>query len=373
MGESQPSVLLVDDGELADVRELLEELGADFVHLRGGQIPETLVPPRDMVVTSPRRAADVAARGGTAAELLGGPLGIVVVEEDSPALRRMLRGGGYDYLVRRPVRREVLRLLLLRALYRGPERRRALRVPRRGDATLVIGLKRIGAQLADLSRSGCRLLLDRHLEIGTGVELELPTGEAGRPPLRLPARVARSERSTRDGEPTHVAGLHFARLEPDVAARFESLLSEAGAGPIEPFAEGRAAGTARVPREQRAEPRRRFEGPITELASEAGRVLLGRDLSTRGMRVEPRRDLRVGDRLRLALHADPGGEPLVVDAVVSRDDGPRGLALHFEPLSADVARRLETVIADLPTVETLVDGEAASLGAVLSEVLPDRA
>lgn len=369
MGESQPSVLLVDDGELGDVREILEELGADFVHLRGGQIPETLVPPRDMVVTSPRRAADVAARGGTAAELLGGPLGIVVVEEDSPALRQRLRGGGYDYLVRRPVRRELLRLLLLRALYRGPERRGALRVPRRGEVTLEIGLKRVPARLADLSRSGCRLLLDRHLEIGTSVVLEIPTREAGAGPLRLPARVARSE-SDPEGGGTHVAGLHFARPEPEVAARFEGLLSEAGAGPVEPVAEGRAAGDPPVTREQRAEPRRRFEGPITELAGEAGRVLLGRDLSTRGMRVEPRRDIRVGDRLRLALHAEPGAEPLVVDAVVSRDDGPRGLALHFVSLSEEDARRLEAVVADLPTVETLGDGEAASLGAVLSEVLP---
>ena len=88
------------------------------------------------------------------------------------------------------------------------------------------------------------------------------------------------------------------------------------------------------------------------------------------MRVEPRRDLRVGDRLRLALHADPGGEPVVVDAVVSRDDGARGLALRFEALSDDAARRLEAVVADLPTVEPLADGEAASLGAVVSEVLP---
>ena len=370
MGESQPSVLIVDDGELGDVREILEELGADFVHLRGGQIPDSLVPPRDMVVTSPRRAAEVAARGGTAAELLGGPLGIVVVEEDSPSLRQMLRGGGYDYLVRRPVRRDVLRLLLLRALYRGPERRGALRVPQRGEVTVEIGIKRVPARLADLSRSGCRLVLDRHLEIGTAVVLELPVGGSG-DPLRLPARVARSE-PARDGDASHVAGLHFGRPDPETSARLEALLAEAGAARVEPVAGGRTARARPVHREQRAEPRRRFEGPVTELAGEAGRVLLGRDLGTRGMRVEPRSDLRVGDRLRLALHAEPGADPVVVEAVVSRDDGPEGLALRFEALAEEDARRLEAVVADLPAVETLADGEAASLGAVLSEVLPDR-
>ena len=35
-----PSVLLLHDGELDDVRELLDQLGADYLHFRGGEIPE---------------------------------------------------------------------------------------------------------------------------------------------------------------------------------------------------------------------------------------------------------------------------------------------------------------------------------------------
>ena len=50
-------VLLVDDGELDDVRDCLLALGAEFAHLRGGAVPARLEPPRDLFITSTRHAA----------------------------------------------------------------------------------------------------------------------------------------------------------------------------------------------------------------------------------------------------------------------------------------------------------------------------
>jgi hypothetical protein len=100
-------------------------------------------------------------------------------------------------------------------------------------------------------------------------------------------------------------------------------------------------------------------------------VLLGRDLSLGGMRVEASPGVGVGDALRLALYAAPREEPLVVRARVVRDDGADGLALAFEEVAPRDAGRLESVVAKLPAVEALRDGEPAALGSVVSRILDE--
>jgi hypothetical protein len=45
------------------------------------------------------------------------------------------------------------------------------------------------------------------------------------------------------------------------------------------------------------------------------------------------------------------------------------VAVRFEGLSADAARRIEELVARLPAVEPLQDGECAALGSVVSRVL----
>jgi hypothetical protein len=99
------------------------------------------------------------------------------------------------------------------------------------------------------------------------------------------------------------------------------------------------------------------------------RVLIGRDLSAGGMRVDRQKDLDVGSRLRIALY-DPAREaPVVVMATVLRDDGEHGLALRFDDLAPEIAQHLEQLVAALPPVERLQDGELGSMGTVLSEIL----
>ena len=89
------------------------------------------------------------------------------------------------------------------------------------------------------------------------------------------------------------------------------------------------------------------EGPLDE---EAARVLMGRDLSRGGMRVNPNPLLAVGMKLRLAVHAETRETPLILNAVVDRDDGERGLVLRFGDLSAELSRYLDYVIHALPLV-----------------------
>ena len=187
------SVLLVDDGELDDVRDLLGELGVEFAHLRGGGIPKRVDPPRDLFLTTLRRAALARAWPHSADGLLR-PVRIAFAEEDSPTARQSLRKLGFAYLVRRPVHPVALRLLLLRALYLGDERRDDVRVPVGVDVSLRTGLRRRDALLADLSRGGCRLVTDRALPAGARISLHLPRELVGDADLVLPGQILRCER-----------------------------------------------------------------------------------------------------------------------------------------------------------------------------------
>ena len=99
---------------------------------------------------------------------------------------------------------------------------------------------------------------------------------------------------------------------------------------------------------------------------EAARVLVGHDLSAGGMRVAPNPALFVGQQLRVALYGSPGETPLVVDARVIRDDGERGLVLHFGTVPESAARYLEKLLDVLPILD---GGRSPAPGLVVSEIL----
>ena len=124
--------------------------------------------------------------------------------------------------------------------------------------------------------------------------------------------------------------------------------------------------------ERRTHDRVAFETPVAAAGSEGPFVLIGRDLSPGGMRIERHPDLALGDRLELVLHGPTGGDPIRVDAEVARDDGPSGFGLVFDRLTGDDGERLEKMVACLPDVESLEDGELAGLGAILSEIVEER-
>jgi len=354
-----PSVLLLDDGELTDVRRLLDDLGVDFVHLRGAGIGDGLEPPRDLLLTTARRAQTIpqqAGAGGGAA----GPVRVVVANEEAETLRERLRQGGVDFLVRRPIHSEALRLLVLRALYRGPEKRSALRVPFGVPVTARAGEREIAAVLAELSAGGCRLLVEAPVAAGSPVEVDV-AAEPGDAPLALRGRVIRCQVDGGGGGREAALAVEFDPMPPACeAALARTLLRRA----VKPQALGSSG-------DRRAHARRAFEQTVTTLEGEAGQALVGRDLSLGGMRVDPHPKLAVGDTMRLALYGFGGDAPAMVRATVVRDDGEDGLALRFDAVPPDVADRLEALVTSLPPIEPLCDGETAALGAVLSAILPD--
>ncbi len=97
------------------------------------------------------------------------------------------------------------------------------------------------------------------------------------------------------------------------------------------------------------------------------RTLVGRNLSTGGMLIEPHPDLAPGDKLCLAL-CGTEGERIVVRAEVVRDDGEAGLALRFQTPPEEVRQQLETLLDRLPAVERFVEGETRGIATVLGEI-----
>lgn len=245
---TQP-VLLLDDGELEDVADVLVKAGVPFERLRGGQIQSRIPPPLDLLVTTPRRAGAVR-RGSPPTARTGRPLRVIVSKEDSGAMRGMLRRMGFHLLVRRPTHPETWRLLIQRAL----------------------------------------------------------SGE-------------------QDATPQ--------------------------------------------PGERRLTARRRFSRSVAAEGPRGSHVLMGRDLSEGGMRIHRMPGVELGQRFTLAIFDPSHAEPMRIEATVVRDDLARGFALRFENVDASSAQRLEKLVASLPDVECLEDGEAANLGTVVAEVLPD--
>ncbi|MGH0030335.1 MAG: PilZ domain-containing protein, partial [Myxococcota bacterium] len=167
------------------------------------------------------------------------------------------------------------------------------------------------------------------------------------PPLREPA-------AARDDGP---ASARPAPAAPDVAAAAVEATPEADAAPASEGGERRTA------------PRRAIDRRVIALGEEATRVLMGRDISIGGMRVNPNPLLKVGDDVRLAIHVGNQEIPLVVTARVHRDDGERGIVLRFHELDREATRLLDSMLDALPVIEP-GDTQAAS-GMIVSEILAE--
>jgi hypothetical protein len=124
--------------------------------------------------------------------------------------------------------------------------------------------------------------------------------------------------------------------------------------------------------ERRIHQRHTLSRRIVALGDEAARVLIGRDLSVGGMRIDPTPGLATGDRLKVAVHVRPDGQPLVVSAEIARDDGPEGMALRFVDLDPEASAYLKEMVFALPTIIESSNSKEGT-GVVVSEVVGRRA
>jgi hypothetical protein len=117
--------------------------------------------------------------------------------------------------------------------------------------------------------------------------------------------------------------------------------------------------------DRRDTPRHAYDQSVLARADESTHTLLGRDLSVGGMRVGAEQGLELGSQLQLAIYGNAGVPPVIVTAVVTRDDGDSGLGLRFESLPAPAQKRLSKIVEGL---EPLQDPGSLT-GTVVSEVL----
>jgi hypothetical protein len=438
------SVLLLDDGELDDVQAMLESMRIPFGRVRGASIVPGMPGPTDLLIATPRRIEAVQEINAQVAEEAA-PVRIVVANEDSNALRDRLRRVGFDFIIRRPVHPEAMRLLILHALFTGEEQRSEPRIPMGIEVGFKTGVRQRRATLVDLSTRGCRLLTSVALEPAKRLRIQLPEELGSAEPLTLrghvirvlPARAPGSDRlytvavavafdklsmqarselerilEERANEPPQAAGSAAAEnagLEApptrkrgivEIPARnlqADPRFEPESPGPAKPrpatkrFAEAaklrppdtpnQTAAATEPPlassppeadslEERRKHRRAAFAAKVPAFGSRALRVLVGRDLSVQGMRVEASPDVELGDRLHLAIYGNPDDEPFLVWATVARDDGDAGMGVVFDEVHPVVARQLEALVASLPAVESLHDDETEAMGTVVSEILP---
>lgn len=409
MGSDAPNpvLLLLHDGELADVRTLAESAGADVVECRPAQAPSEW----DVLVATGRYAHGDHLKGGRERAVR-----IAVLDRNTRSLRNLVRRAGFDLVVRRPVHPTALRLLLLHALYRGPERRTrrvAVGVPVR----FRTGFLRKDGVLADLSLRGCQILSRHAPRSGQSVVVWVPDATPTAKPYSVRGQVVRI---LAGGDGERGFGVDFGKVSKVLAAQLRASMQVylegpaaiAGSAPADPgatqpiasplelvavapeadpnetTASGRhvsGAGRREVVRvseefsgaavathseadadERRRAARREYAGRrVVALGEEAARVLIGRDLSIGGMRVERAPNLAVGQGFRIAIHVAPGQTPLVVNAEILRDDGERGFAVRFVDVDEVAARYLGKMVDSLPV---LSGGEAV----VVSEIVPTR-
>lgn len=480
-----PRVLLLDDGELDDVQRILEDLEVDFGRVQGGAIAPNTPHPKALLMATPRRISSVS----VIKDLPDGedpPVRVVVVDQDSKTLRDQLRRVGFDYLVRRPVHPEALRLLVMHSLYRGEEKRREPRVAVGLEISFQTGEIPRRATLVDLSTGGCRLISCFELEAGKRVLVTLPESLGAAESVTLEGRILRSSYDKRIGEEgMYSAAVRFENLSSEIRNELEWIIEDKVGGPptmtdplnaapgaaaaspsaarakptytvkrsnqrrptrrtllekdssvlrSDPRSEDAARPTAsnappdspvgqqgqplsvqvdvkmarterQAPKpvekiatdepgaeiaaqepsaeieqnvtpepaasadDRRATPRHPYAAKVPAFGTRALRVLVGRDLSVGGMRIESNPDLEVGDRLHLAIYGDASEEPFLVWGTILRSDGRGGTAVVFDPVHPSIAKQLEALVASLPAVESLHDDEATAMGTVLTEIL----
>lgn len=412
------ALLLLDDGELDSLADLLDRSSTPYQRLRGGEIPDELEPPTQLLVATPRHAGKVGATSSPESADCT-PVRIIVAAEDSISMRAMMRERGFHYLVRLPAHPEVWRLLIQRSLYQGSERRAEIRLPVGSkidlhDSATASDLAPASrrALLVDLSNRGCHLVTSTRLALDASVSFQLADGTGTSEAGTISGRVVRTtpvasgEQSAAERHSCavlfdidlpesarrRVAEMINARMtgpetlvpHPALTASLPTIPSPEFPGlalndetdpPVSTdlevdFCVAAMKSDSETSANRRGQPRGAYMGEVAVMHPKQTHVLIGRDLSAEGMRVEALPGLEIGDRMRIALYGACDAEPMLVAAEVARDDGAHGLALRFVGVSRETSRALEKLVAGLPPIESLEGDESDGVGTVLSEILP---
>lgn len=386
-----PKILLLHDGELADVAALLGELGAAITERRGGAVAQDAETSWRLVLASARRALELPT------ELLrASAFRVAVLDGQSRIVRTLLRRASFELVVRRPVHPAALRLLLLHTLYRGPEKRRTPRVSVGAPLHFRAGLRRHRAILAEISERGCRLLTSQRAALGQTLTLQIPAALAGGRAFSVKGLVVRIL-PAQIGSPG-VLTLDFDPVRPSIRVRLRAVVSAHSVGPSALTGDDATADApfppklAEAPSAAREGPTASAEAVVAELAAapaeslaldlepepplpprrlvhlsdEASRVVLAHSLSREGMRANPSPRLARSSELSLALHLESDSPPLRVRVHVEPGEGESGPWLRFKDLAPAEGERLDRLLTGL---WVLAAGDGPEQTLVVCEIL----
>ncbi len=332
---NESPIVIADDGEMQQVRQLLRDEDLSYTEL----VPSAEGEPArmDLLISNPRTALGVAGAKSSVAP----DVHIVVASELSRTMRHQLQRSSCDFIVEGPVDPSALHLLIRHALYRGPERRAAARVPLGVPIKIKSGWRQRNATLLQLSMRGCGVAITGE-RTGNDLSVRLPAEYCEGERIDLPVCVLEDMGSS-DGE--HILALGFKKLSGEARAVLERAMRVA-AGAVGQIKPGRVAQhaeaqpdeerpretaaarpTSKADEDRRVAERVRYRRRLLGTTSGRAQVLLGQDLSIGGMRIGSDPDLSVGDEIKLALHGT--GQRVLVRARVVRDDGHDGLGLCF--------------------------------------------
>ncbi len=341
-----PRVALLDDGELDDVRAALRALGVAHCAARRATIGEAI----PILLSTPSRAFSLAdGRSEAPPHHLHAVIGTGAETTLAPC----------DLALVRPIENSVLRLLTRRHDFAASrERRLSTRVALGGSVWVSVGGDRREVTISRISIGGCGLISPALLRTGARVEIELP------PELSAPRRLVLSgevlgsrELATGDGH-TFDVSIAFRSLDLVDRVTLRALMAR-HAIDFRPATEGSSARGERGLRERAQAPtrdrrrtlRRRFQQRVIGVQGGVAYVLLARDLSRDGLRIDRNERLALGDSLKIAVLGAFDTAPLLAPAVVERDDDADGWFLRFAALDAEVEDRLDALIDSLAPLD----------------------
>jgi hypothetical protein len=368
-----PHPLVIYDGNsLDDVFDLLQEMGAEprRGHVAGRKCLESWTEVPKLVLVD---AADALTLELPEEADRQGVLRVAIAASKSEILGNLLRRLGYQYLIRRPLHRDAIQILLRNLLHQGQTRRESARVALGVDAKIQARpwAWNRPCSLLDLSRGGCLLATPRRLPLRRRVKLVIGREVTGDRNLSLTGHVIRRRYDDASGEwqvalrfhpPADAQGVQVSRLlQRTTLGPGQSLqptrMRRLGALAQRLFGLGRKLVPLPGHLDRRRDLRARFDRHVCKLDESGTRVtalLAGYDLTSRGMRVQPHPELELGTHVSLSLHDHARQRPIELTAEVIRDDGADGLGLRFIDLDADVAARIEALVSALPAAHSLV-------------------
>lgn len=345
MSRERLRALILDDGDLTEVRDALGHLGVTFLEAERGAEPVAEDGEFPLLVTTPARARALSDGDRKPRHHLH----LVVAEHGGEAID----GVRCDFLVQRPVCPEVLRLLVERADYEGPERRRMTRVAIGIPVRVHTSGRSRELVMVQLSTGGCGLVTAQPLDMHAPVRIELPEEVTHPRRLELWGHVL-SSRSVRTADgPNFDVSIAFEPLSLSDRITLRAAMAEQ---PID-FHPHRSAPAGSAP------PRRGARRRLSLGRRGVSRVVIGRNPTGDGMRIERDPALALGDTFELAIYFGGHREPIAVCGRVEGDDGDEGWRIAFEDVSAEAKAALEDRRG------TLSSDASESAGFVIAEIL----